>query len=118
MNRSCSFGGRSRAACLAALRIPIATAAALRPAQSTSSPLMFFNHIVVRSFVQRANLRNSRPKKGNLSYLADDRAIREFNSLKKRDKKFPASVTREWTFWSDGGREPKSNSRFQQGVKG
>jgi len=34
--RSRSSGGRSRAACLAALRIPIATAAARRPGQSTS----------------------------------------------------------------------------------
>ena len=43
-NRSCSSGGRSRAACLAAWRIPIATAAALRPAQSISSPLKVTKH--------------------------------------------------------------------------
>jgi hypothetical protein len=27
---------------------------------------------------------------------------------------FLASVTREWTIWPDGGREPKSNSRFNK----
>jgi hypothetical protein len=36
INRSCSSGGRSRAACLAALRMPTATAAARRPGQSIS----------------------------------------------------------------------------------
>ena len=44
MNRSRSSGGRSRAACLAALRTPIATAAALSPAQSISSRFTTGNH--------------------------------------------------------------------------
>jgi len=45
MNRSCSSCGKSRAACLAAGRIPIATAAALRPGQSISSLLTHRNII-------------------------------------------------------------------------
>jgi hypothetical protein len=43
------------------------------------------------------NVQRLEDKKWNLSYLADDRGICEFNgsNKKQRDKQFPASVTRE-----------------------
>jgi hypothetical protein len=51
-NRSRSSGGRSRAACLAAGRIPIATAAALRPGQSISSRFKVTKYNARRSWLQ------------------------------------------------------------------
>jgi hypothetical protein len=56
--------------------------------------------------------RKMEQENGNLSYLDLGRAFPLLNYT--HISCFLASVTREWTIWPDGGREPKSNSRFNK----